>query len=373
MTVCLVLPFHAGAQYDRGVNHDRARALSEGGNRISATTSANDPGGASSPADPAGQSDRDVAPDWLGAGEYSALAATSAAAIAAAAWAGRGDKDAADGAATDAMRSALSSLPGSAVVIIGEGEKDDAPMLYNGEEVGAGGGGHRYHIAVDPLECTNFCAAGLPGALATIAFSEEDCMWSPGPAFYMEKLVVPPAAREAIAIEEGPEQNLRRVAEALGKPIEEMRVVILDKPRHESLIEELRSLGARVATPAEGDVAGSLEVLLPDGGADVCLGIGGTPEGIMTACAARSLGGGMQIRLAPQADEEREAVAGAGLDAERVYNRDEIVSGDSLFVATGVTGGTLLRGPWRSDSAILTESIVIGAGRVQRVVENTFG
>ncbi|MBA2420547.1 MAG: class II fructose-bisphosphatase [Thermoleophilaceae bacterium] len=340
---------------------------------MSATTSANDPGGASSPADPAGQNDRDVAPDWLGAGEYSALAATSAAAIAAAAWAGRGDKDAADGAATDAMRSALSSLPGSAVVVIGEGEKDDAPMLYNGEEVGAGGGGHRYHIAVDPLECTNFCAAGLPGALATIAFSEEDCMWSPGPAFYMEKLVVPPAAREAIAIEEGPEQNLRRVAEALGKPIEEMRVVILDKPRHESLIEELRSLGALVATPAEGDVAGSLEVLLPDGGADVCLGIGGTPEGIMTACAARSLGGGMQIRLAPQADEEREAVAGAGLDAERVYNRDEIVSGDSLFVATGVTSGTLLRGPWRSDSAILTESIVIGAGRVQRVVENTFG
>ncbi|MGI8805882.1 MAG: class II fructose-bisphosphatase [Thermoleophilaceae bacterium] len=313
-----------------------------------------------------------MAPDWLGAGEASAHAATRAAAIAAADWVGRGDKDAADGAATDAMRSALSSLPGSAVVVIGEGEKDDAPMLYNGEEVGAGGGGHRYHIAVDPLECTNFCAAGLPGALATIAFAEEGHMWSPGPAFYMEKLVVPPAAREAIAIEDGPEANLRRVAEALDKPVEEMRVVILDKPRHEELIDELRGLGARVATPAEGDVAGSLEVLLPDGGADVCLGVGGTPEGIMTACAVRSLGGGMQIRLAPQKDEEKEAVAEAGLDTERIYNRDEIVSGDSFFVATGVTSGTLLRGPWRSGGAILTESIVIGAGRVRRVVENSY-
>ncbi len=359
------MPFHARAQYDRHVNEDGASALSEGGNRISATTTGNGPGGSS-------QGDQGIAPDWLGAGEASAQAATRAAAIAAAEWAGRGDKDAADAAATDAMRSTLSSLPGSAVVIIGEGEKDDAPMLYNGEEVGGGGAGHRYHIAVDPLECTNFCAAGLPGALATIAFSEEDCMWSPGPAFYMDKLVVPPAARDVIAIEEGPEPNLRRVAEALGKSVEELRVVILDKPRHEDLIEELRSLGARVATPAEGDVAGSLEVLLPDGDADVCLGIGGTPEGIMTACAARSLGGGMQIRLAPQGDEEKEAVAEAGLDTERVYNRDEIVSGDSFFVATGVTGGTLLRGPWRSQDAILTESIVIGRGSVRRIVENSY-
>ncbi len=270
------------------------------------------------------------------------------------------------------MRSALNSLPGSAVVVIGEGEKDDAPMLYNGEEVGAGGGGYRYNIAVDPLECTTFCAAGLPGALATIAFAEEDSMWSPGPAFYMEKLVVPPAAREAIAIEDGAESNLRRVAEALDKPVEEMRVVILDKPRHEDLVEGLRRLGARVATPADGDVAGALDVLLPDGAADICLGIGGTPEGIMTACAARSLGGGMQIRLAPQEDEEKEAVAEAGLDTEHIYNRDDIVSGDCFFVATGVTSGTLLRGPWRSDGAVLTESIVIGAGRVRRVVENSW-
>jgi fructose-1,6-bisphosphatase II len=298
--------------------------------------------------------------------EAVALAATQDAAIACQPFVGRGDKHAADAAATRAMRRALAEAPGLGTVVIGEGEKDGAPMLYNGERVGAGG--LAFDIAVDPLECTTFCAKGLPGSLATIAFAEGDALLRPGPSHYMEKLVVPPAARDAIDIAAGPETRLARVADALGKEIRELRVVVLDKPRHEDLIARLRRAGASVATPSDGDVAGALEALLPSGEADLLMGVGGTPEGVMTACAASAIGAGMQARLAPQGDAEARALARAGLDADRVYDLQDLVAGSAFFVATGVTGGSLLARPGVIDGAFVTESLVVsehGARLVQ--------
>jgi fructose-1,6-bisphosphatase II len=299
--------------------------------------------------------------------EEVALASTRDAAIACQPFVGRGDKHSADAAATRAMRRALAEAPGAGTVVIGEGEKDGAPMLYNGERVGAGG--PAFDIAVDPLECTSFCAKGLPGSLATIAFAEGGALLRPGPSHYMEKLVAPPDAREAIDIRDGPEARLGRVAAALGKEIAELRVVVLDKPRHAQLIERLRRAGARVTTPSDGDVAGALEALLPSGEADLLMGVGGTPEGVMTACAARALGGGMQARLAPQSDVEARALADAGLDGDRVYGLEELVGGSAFFVATGVTGGSLLARPRALDGAVVTESLAISEAGVRLLRE----
>jgi fructose-1,6-bisphosphatase II len=298
--------------------------------------------------------------------EAAALAATRAAAVACQPFVGRGDKHAADAAATEAMRRALAKAPGRGTVVIGEGEKDGAPMLYNGERVGAGGSA--FDIAVDPLECTTFCAKGLPGSLATIAFAEANAMLRPGPSHYMDKLVVPPAAREAIDITDAPEVNLTRVANALRKDVTALRVVVLDKPRHAELITRLRRAGASVATPSDGDVAGALEVLLPSGEADLLMGVGGTPEGVMTACAASALGGGMETRLAPQSDAEARALAEAQLGPDRVYGLADLVVGSALFVATGVTGGSLLARPRSLDGAVLTESLVISERGAQQEV-----
>ena len=297
--------------------------------------------------------------------EEVALAATRDAAIACQPFVGRGDKHGADAAATGAMRRALAEAPGLGTVVIGEGEKDGAPMLAGGERVGAGG--PAFDIAVDPLECTTFCAKGLPGSLATIAFGEGDALLRPGPSHYMEKLVAPPAAREVIDITDGPEARLARVAAALGKEIAELRVVVLNKPRHVELIERLRRAGASVTTPSDGDVAGALEALLPPGEADLLMGVGGTPEGVMTACAARALGGGMQARLAPQSDAEARALVDAGLDADRVYGLQDLVDGSAFFVATGVTGGSLLARPRALDGAVVTESLVISERGVRLV------
>jgi fructose-1,6-bisphosphatase II len=305
----------------------------------------------------------------LGALEVAGLAATRAAAIACQPFVGRGDKHAADAAATEAMRRALAKAPGIGTVVIGEGEKDGAPMLYNGERVGAGG--PAFDIAVDPLECTTFCAKGLPGSLATIAFAEANAMLRPGPSHYMDKLVVPPAAREAIDITDAPEGNLARVAGALGKDMAELRVVVLDKPRHAGLIERLRRAGAAVTTPSDGDVAGALEALLPEGEADLLMGVGGTPEGVMTACAAKALGAGMQARLAPQSDAEARELVRAGLDAERVYGLADLVSASALFVATGVTTGSLLARPRALDDALVTASLVISERGVRLVQERS--
>jgi fructose-1,6-bisphosphatase II len=297
--------------------------------------------------------------------ESVALAATRDAAIACQPFVGRGDKHSADAAATEAMRRALADAPGVGTVVVGEGEKDGAPMLRGGERVGAGG--PEFDIAVDPLECTTLCAKGLPGSLTTIAFADADALLRPGPSHYMEKLVAPPAAREAIDITDGPEARLARVAAALGKEIAELRVVVLEKPRHAELIERLRRAGASVATPSDGDVAGALEALLPSGEADLLMGVGGTPEGVMTACAARALGGGMQARLAPRSDAETRALAGAGLDADRVYGLEDLAGGTACFVATGVTGGSLLARPRVLDGAVVTESLVISDRGVRLV------
>ena len=299
------------------------------------------------------------------------VAATRAAALACQPWLGRGQPAEADAAATEAMRAALANAAGTGTVVIGEGEKDSAPMLYNGERVG-NGLGQAFDIAVDPLECTDNCADGLPGALATIAVGEAGSLWSPGPGFYMDKLVVAPAASEAIDLRESPESNLESVAGALGRPISHLRVVVLDKPRHGELIERMRSAGASVSTPSAGDVAASLEVLLPGGESDLLMGIGGTPEGVMSATAVQALGGGMQARLAPQSGSERARLAAVGFEVDRVLALEDLVSGDSFFVACGVSGGRLLRRPWRSDGATLTESIVVSKGSVRRIVEASF-
>jgi fructose-1,6-bisphosphatase II len=295
-----------------------------------------------------------------------ALAATRAAAVVAARYAGRGDAHGADGAATAAMRSVLSRSPDAGTVVIGEGAKDDAPMLADGELVGRAETAS-FDIAVDPLECTDLCAHGLAGALSTIAVAPLGSLWSPGPAFYMGKLVLPAAARDAAAIDEPPETIVRRVAAALGKAVAELRVVVLDKPRHRELAARLRVLGVSVLMPPAGDVAGSLAVLLDDGGADLLLGIGGTPEGVMTACAARALGGGMQARIAPQRDDESERVAAAGMSTTTILDLAELAAADGAFIATGVTGGELLARPSRHNGSLTTESLVITAACTRRI------
>ncbi|MFC0495316.1 class II fructose-bisphosphatase [Streptomyces mutabilis] len=303
--------------------------------------------------------------------EAVALAATRSAAVASYAWVGRHDQQAADAAATSAMRKALADAPGRGTVVIGEGEKDDAPMLFNGEVVG-NGQGPDFDIAVDPLEGTSFCAKDLPGALATIAFGEPGTLWSPGPGFYMDKIVVPPGARDVIDLSDPPERTLVKVAEALGKKVGELRVVIMDKPRHKELIARVLRAGAAVQTPAGGDVGGSLAVLLPTLDVDLLLGVGGTPEGVMTAAAVRALGGGMVGRLAPQRDEEADAIRAAGMSLDRIYNCDELVAGDAFFVATGVSGGSLVGRPRECDGTTIAESLLISRGQVRHITHTTF-
>jgi fructose-1,6-bisphosphatase II len=297
-----------------------------------------------------------------------ALAATQAAALAAASWAGRGDPLAADEAATAAMRSVLGAAAKCGAVVTGEGAKDNAPMLADGEVIGCDGLNPTFDIAVDPLECTDLCARGLPGAMSTIAVAPRGSLWSPGPAFYMDKLVVPPGVRPATQITDPPEMILQDVASRLGKHIREMRVIVLEKPRHQELTARLRATGARVATPPAGDVAGALAVLLPDGDADLLLGVGGTPEGVLAACAARALGGGMQARIAPQREDERERVLAAGLSQDRVLELADLAAADGAFVATGITGG-LLGAPRRHDAWVRTESLVIAQGAVRYVYQ----
>ncbi|MBB3663905.1 fructose-1,6-bisphosphatase II [Prauserella sediminis] len=303
--------------------------------------------------------------------ESVALEATRSAAVASYEWVGRYDQDAADAAATRAMREALAGAPGRGTVVIGEGEKDDAPMLFNGEVVG-NGFGPEFDIAVDPLEGTSFCAKDLPGALATIAFGERGTLWSPGPGFYMDKIVVPPEAKHSIDLDDPPEQTLANVAKALGKQVGELRVMIMDKPRHKTLIERVVQAGASVQTPAGGDVGGSLAVLLPTLDVDLLLGVGGTPEGVMTAAAVGALGGGMLGRLAPQRDEEADAIRAAGMSLDRIYSCDELVAGDAFFVATGVSGGTLLGRPRTREGAATAESLLISRNQIRRIAHTTF-
>ena len=303
--------------------------------------------------------------------ESLALSAVRAAALVAHKHAGSGDGKAADGAATEAMRHVLGETKGLGTVIIGEGEKDNAPMLFNGEELGDGDGPH-FDIAVDPVECTDLCAAGLPGSLTTIAFAGEGCLWSPGPGHYQDKLVVGPSARGAIDLRESPEQNCENVARKLGKPVSELRVLLLDKPRHVELAARLRAMGVCVIQPSAGDVAGAMFALLPGTGIDMLMGIGGTPEGIMAACAVKVLGGDMQTRLAPQRDAEAAAIAAAGLSTDEILDADELVRGPAIFAACGITGGTMLAAPRYDQTGwVSTQSLIVRPGSYRRIVEST--
>jgi fructose-1,6-bisphosphatase II len=272
---------------------------------------------------------------------------------------GRGDKEAADGAAVEAMREVLGTVPGRGRVVIGEGEKDEAPMLYTGEEVGDGDG-PEFELAIDPLEGTDYCASGLDGAISVLAAAPPGTVWATS-GYYMDKLVVGPRARGAIDVRASADDNLDRVAEALDKKVADLRVVVLDKPRHEEVIAGMRERGVAVLAIPAGDVMGSLRVLMPHGGADLALGVGGTPEGVITACAARLLGGDMQTMLAPQSDEERAGLEADDAELDEVMTAEDLVrSGDCAFVATGITSNSLLSAPqhtpegWRTSSIVLT-------------------
>ena len=284
---------------------------------------------------------------------------TEAAALRAARWVGRGDKNAADQAAVDGMRLILDTVPMHGVVVIGEGEKDEAPMLFNGERVG-NGTGPSVDVAVDPLEGTRLCALGQPGAIAVIAVAERGTMFFPGAAVYMEKIACGPEAADAIDIRLPPGENVRRVAEARGIDPGQVTVVVLERDRHERLIAELREAGARVNLIRDGDVAPAIAATQPHTGVDLLMGIGGTPEGVIAAAAIKCVGGALQGRLWPRNDEERDALLAAGYDLDRVLTQDDLVSGEDVFVAaTGVTRGALLNGVQFSREGASTHSIVM--------------
>jgi fructose-1,6-bisphosphatase II len=294
---------------------------------------------------------------------------TESAAMAAARWIGRGEKESADQAAVDGMRSVLDTVRMRGVVVIGEGEKDHAPMLFNGEEVG-NGEGPEVDVAVDPLEGTRLTALGQPNAIAVIAVAERGTMLFPGAAFYMEKIAVGPRAIDVIDITRSPTENVNRVAVALGKTPREVDVVVLERDRHNDLILELRAAGARVHLIRDGDVAGAIAAARPGSGVDMLYGVGGTPEGVISAAALKCVGGGIQGRLWPRDEAERVALREAGLDPERVLHTNDLVKGDDVFVAaTGVTTGALLRGVQYTDAGAETDSIVMRScsGTVRRV------
>jgi fructose-1,6-bisphosphatase II len=294
---------------------------------------------------------------------------TEAAAMAAGRWVGRGDKNAADQAAVDAMRLMLDTVSMAGVVVIGEGEKDEAPMLYNGEDVG-NGQGPGVDVAVDPLEGTRLTALGMPGAIAVIAVAERGTMFFPGAAVYMDKIAVGPEAADVIDITESPAENVRRVAEAKGMHPTDVSVVVLDRDRHEQLIGELRESGAKVRLITDGDVAPSIAAARPGTGVDILMGVGGTPEGVISAAAIKCLGGAIQGKLWPRNDEERQELVDAGFDLDRVLRTDDLVSGEDVFVAaTGVTDGALLQGVRYTGSGADTASIVMRSrsGTVRRI------
>ena len=285
--------------------------------------------------------------------------ATEAGALAAARWMGLGDKERADGTAVEAMRLLLNSVAMSGVVVIGEGEKDEAPMLFNGEELGLGVA-PEVDIAVDPVEGTTLTALGRPNALSVIAASDQGAMFDPGPCFYMRKVAVGPAAAGSIDIDRSPGENLESVAQALGKSVRDLTAVVLDRPRHEELIAAIRSAGARIRLIEAGDVAGGISTGWPEAGADILFGIGGTPEGVITAAALKCMGGEIQARLAPSNDEERQKIVDAGMDADRVLGTDDLISGENCFFAcTGITDGELVRGVHYGDRVVTTSSLVM--------------
>ncbi len=286
---------------------------------------------------------------------------TEAAAMAAGRWVGRGDKNGADGVAVNAMRVMISSIGMRGTVVIGEGEKDNAPMLYNGEEVGDGTG-PECDVAVDPIDGTTLTAKGMTNAVSVLAVAPRGTMFDPSAVFYMEKLVTGPEAADVVDIRYPVAENIHQVAKAKGSTPEDVTVVLLDRPRHEQLAAEIRATGARIKFITDGDVAGAIMAARPDTGIDLLLGIGGTPEGIITACAMKCTGGVIQGRLWPHDDAERERALAAGhdLDPDTVLSTDELVTGDDcFFVATGITDGELLKGVRYRAGGATTHSLVM--------------
>ncbi|TDD53595.1 class II fructose-bisphosphatase [Saccharopolyspora elongata] len=284
---------------------------------------------------------------------------TEAAAMAAGRWVGRGDKNAGDGAAVDAMRKLIGTVSMRGVVVIGEGEKDEAPMLYNGEEVG-NGEGPDCDVAVDPIDGTTLLSKGMPNALAVLAVSERGTMFDPSAVFYMEKMAVGPEAAGVVDLTAPIAENIRRVAKAKHIDVSDVTVCILDRPRHEQIVKDVREAGARIQFISDGDVAGAIAAARPGSGVDMLLGIGGTPEGIIAACALKCLGGEIQTRLWPRDDAERAKLRDAGHDVNQVLTTSDLVRGDNMFFcATGITDGALLKGVHYRANRCTTQSIVM--------------
>jgi len=285
---------------------------------------------------------------------------TEAAAMAAGRWVGRGDKEAADQAAVDAMRLMIDSVDMEGIVVIGEGEKDNAPMLYNGEKVGTGTG-PSVDVAVDPIDGTTLTSKGMANALSVIAVTPRGAMFDPGAAVYMDKIAVGPEAADEIDIEAPPAENIKRVARAKGIRPEDVSVVLLERDRHEGLVKAIREAGARVMFITDGDVAGAIVAAAPERrGADLLMGIGGTPEGVVAATALKCIGGAMQGKLYPRNDEERQALLDGGYDIDRVLSTEDLVAGDDVFfAASGITHGGLLQGVQYRRDRIVTHSMVM--------------
>ncbi len=284
--------------------------------------------------------------------------ATEAAALAAGRWFGRGDKNGADGAAVDAMRLVLNSVPMEGVVVIGEGEKDEAPMLFNGEEIGSGG--PACDIAVDPIDGTTLTSLGRDNAISVIAMAERGTMFDPGPCVYMDKLVVGPESVDVVDIDAPIAANLEAVAKAKGEKVTDVTAVILDRDRHGGIIKQCREAGARIALIPDGDVAGAINVATPGSGSDILFGIGGTPEGVIAACAIQCMGGAILGRLFARNEDERRTAVEQGYDLDRVLTTDDLVSGDEVFfAATGISNGDLLKGVRYWGDGASTESLVM--------------
>jgi fructose-1,6-bisphosphatase II len=293
---------------------------------------------------------------------------TEAAALAAGRWVGRGDKNAADGAAVDAMRGLISTVAMNGVVVIGEGEKDQAPMLYNGERVGDGSG-PEVDVAVDPIDGTTLTGKGQDNALSVLAVADRGAMYDPSAVFYMDKLATGPEGAGVVDIRQPVGENIRALAKAKGEDPEDMTVVLLDRPRHEQLIADVRASGARIKLISDGDVAGAIMAARVDTGIDLMVGIGGTPEGIIAACAIKCLGGVLQGRLWPRDDAERRRALDAGHDLDRVLDVNDLVRGDAYFAATGITDGELLRGVRYFPGGASTSSLVMRSrsGTIRRI------
>ena len=295
---------------------------------------------------------------------------TETAAVAAAPWVGRGEKNLADQAAVEAMRKMINTVDMSGVVVIGEGEKDDAPMLHNGEEVG-NGLGPECDVAVDPIDGTSLTANGMNGAISVIALAPRGSMYDPSAVFYMNKIVTGPEAASVIDINASTKANIQAVAKAKRMSISDITVVVLNRPRHETLLKEIREAGARIRLIQDGDVAGAIETARPDTGIDLLMGIGGTPEGVITAAAMLCLGGSIQGKLHPKDNDEKERALAAGHDLSKVLTTRDLINSDDVFLsATGITDGELLRGIRYMSYGVISQSLVMrGKSQTVRLIQ----